>query len=1039
MSLRAEKFFFNSRHLPAVYQKGDLWLDTLICVRPLLTIPIESRKEQITDTSGTINANIKTLFKTVTIGYTEVKDGEIILGNKTNPASRGGTQKANLTIYNLSLNQQSDHSLTTDSVNLSLRNIAFFSPDSLFKISVESFQVRKKDLIFRNVLYGTTSPKLKGKGLTFRAPLLHLHNINFEDLMQKRLVASAAELVQPSIVILATKKVAERPKPLVVATVPPKKVDLFKTLHGLGELLQVDNFQIINASARYTLTGEKPMDVVMKNMNATVLLNDFLVSDSLIDMKHAIPNLTLASAQLTTRKINVALTNYTLYGKQRYNGVDKVQMNFPNGTVLTANKVYWEAFGWDALQQSKDIQIELLRVHDLVVDMKPSTKKSTGLAHTHATNHPNEDLPLLHIAQLMADHVDLKAALSRQLRAGFQGSAIRIDSLTTETGYFSWHQFIGKLTDLYLNQSGGKQVSIARADLNNQQTTTFTNLQYTDNGPGKTVQLTLPRLLVTAPFKTTNFSTIRLQSVQADQPELTMVSNEKAKAEGPASAFAIPVTFTLHELAINGANVHYVTKKDDDSVSVHTVVDVQARSLFGAKQEALTFASLQINPTHITLASPRLKTIVPEATVQLTNGRLSATKAGKLFLLGDLEASLTANELQPLLKSKKNKLPSQLSVGHFTAAITFPDFSWTAGKKIALSTWLDHTNLTAKNVLLKRPATAFQAETITWMPQNARLQLNNFQVNPTLTQEEFMTPPHFQADYITIKGDEVQLNGLNTAQWRRDSTIAIHHVVVKNVTTDVSRDKRLPEPSFTPDKLMPTRLMSRVNLPFHIDSISVVNSNVLYHETSKLTNRVGNVPLMNINGVLKNITNRPRKLTDSLVLRASTKLLGLQVDRLHYRESYGDSLAGFHMLLQTSDVHLPELSSITNPIIAANLDGGYVQPITARVVGNQYASVGNMHFYYKDLKISLLSPADTTKKTFLIKLKNFVIGKVIRKKNEADSRIFYDRDPQIFIFGYWIKTMTSGILTSIGVKGNKKYQANYLKLSQQRPLPVQEQ
>ncbi|NRD59977.1 hypothetical protein, partial [Corallococcus exiguus] len=30
MSLRAEKFFFNSRHLPAIYQKGELWLDTLV-------------------------------------------------------------------------------------------------------------------------------------------------------------------------------------------------------------------------------------------------------------------------------------------------------------------------------------------------------------------------------------------------------------------------------------------------------------------------------------------------------------------------------------------------------------------------------------------------------------------------------------------------------------------------------------------------------------------------------------------------------------------------------------------------------------------------------------------------------------------------------------------------------------------------------------------------------------------------------------------------------------------------------------------------
>lgn len=1038
MSLRAEKFFFNSRHLPAVYQKGELWLDTLICVRPVLTLPIESRKEQITDTSGTIHANIKTLFKTVTIGYTQVQDGEILLASKSNPASRSGTQKANLTIYNLTLNQQSDHSLSTDSVNLSLRNIAFFSPDSLFKIGVESFQVLKKDLIFRNVLYGTTSRKLTGKGLTFKAPLLHLHNISFEDLMQKRLVASAAELVQPSIVILATPKVAIRPKPFVVATAPPKKVDLFKTLHGLGELLQVDNFRIINANAQYKLSGDKPMEVSMKNMNATVLLNDFLVSDSLIDMKHAIPNLTVASAQLTTNKVKVALTKYTLYGKQRYNGVDNVQMSFPNGTKLTANKVYWEAFGWDALQQSKDIQIELLRVHELVVDMKTTAKKSPHSTPTPSLASTNESLPLLHIGRLMADQLTLNTALPRQMRAGFRGSAIRIDSLTTETGYFSWDQISGKLTNLYLNQPNSKQVSIDQADLNSQQITTLTNLHYTDNSPGKKLAISLPQLRVVAPFSSTNFSIIRLQSVQLEQPELTLITEGKPKTESPASAFSIPFTFTLHELGVNGAKVHYMNKKDGDSLSVRTVVDVDGKGIYGAKQEALTFASLRVTPTNITLASPRLKTVVPSATAQLTNGSLSATKSGKPILIGDLQASLTANDLHPVLKAKKSVPSSQLSVGRISATVDYPDFSWTAGKKIAWSTWMNHTNLAVTDASLQRPATTFQAGTLSWIPKNARLQVNNFQVTPTMTQEEFMTPPHWQADYITVKGDEAQLNGLNMAQWRRDSTIAIQHIVVKNVTTDVSRDKRLPDPDFMPEKLMPTRLMSRVNIPFRIDSISVINSTVIYHETSKLTNRVGNVPLMNINGVLKNITNRPRKTTDSLVLRASTKLLGLHIDRLTYRESYGDSLAGFHMLLNTSDVHLPEMSSLTNPMLAANLDGGYVQPITARVVGNRYASVGNMHFYYKDLKINLLAPADTTKKTLLIKLKNFVIGKVLRRKNEADSRIFYDRDPQTFIFGYWIKTMTSGILTSIGVKANKKYRANYLKLSQQRTLPVEE-
>lgn len=1038
LSLRAEKFFFNSSHLPAVYQKGELWLDTLICLRPILTLPIESRKEQVTDTVSTIQSNLKTLFKTVTVGYTQIKDGELLLGNRTNPVSRGGTQKANMSIYNLVLNPQSEHSVSTDSIDLSLRNIAFFSPDSLFKIGVESFHMVRNDVIFRNVLYGTASRKITGKGLTFKAPLLQLHDVSLEDLMQKRIVASAAELVQPSIDIIATRKGDNRPKPFVVATASRKKVDLFKTLHGLGELLQVKRFQIINANAHYHLEGDGPMEVTMHNMNANVMLNDFLVSDSLIDIKHAIPTLTIADAHLTTNKVAVALKNYTLKGQQRYNQVDKLQVNLPNGTVMTASKVYWDALGWDALQHSKDIQVELLRVQDLAIDARLTHKRPVRSSRSSTADPPQKPLPLLHIDQLMADHITLNMALAPQTQAGFQGKNVRIDKLSTETGDIGWEQFSGKLVDTYVNFPGNKRLSVAQIDLNSQQVSTLTNLRYADNRPGQSTQVFVPQIQLKGLLNSTDFSTVRFHSLKINQPDVTITGKQQpADLSGPVKAFPIPFTFTLHDLDVRGAKVAYTLQKDSGSIQVQSVVDIAGQGFFGARHEALSFASLRIVPSGTTFSSPRLKTMVPSSTIQLSNGSLSGSQSGRPMLMGHLEASLTASELRPLLTLKRNTTSDPLIIGHITANVDYPGFSWMAGKKQAWRTWLDHTRLVANKVSFNGQKTAIEADKLAWEPQNARLQVSRFQIKPTMDKEEFMAPPHVQADYITVKGDEVQFNGLSTAQWNRDSSIAIHHVVLNNVTTDVSRDKRLPDPDFIPEKLMPTRLIRQVGFPFRIDSISVINSHVLYHETSKLTNRVGNVPLRNINGVLKNITNRPKRATDSLVLSASTKLLGLHIDRLLYRESYGDSLAGFRMSLNTSGVHLPELTRITSPMIAANLEDGYAKPIMARVAGNRYASVGTMQLHYKDLKIHLLSPADTTKKTLLTRFKNFIVGQVIRKKNEADSRIFYDRDPQVFIFGYWIKTMLSGVMTSAGVKRNKKYHDSYLKLSQQRPLPAE--
>lgn len=1041
MSLHAEKFYFNSKHLPAIYQKGELSLDTLICVRPILTLPLAAKKTPVKDTS--IHSNVKTLFKDIHIRYLEIKDGGIELAGQAKNALKAGTQKANLTIHNLTIDPRKEQLLTTDSIKLNLNNIAFYSKDSLFKISVEKFTLLNDDVLFRNVRYGPASSKTAGKGMTFTAPALRLNNISLDDLIQKRLVATDAELVEPSITLIATRKGSSKPQ--VTAdndTIVHKKTDIYQTLHSFGELLQVNQFRIINGNGQYRLAGSaKPVNATLKQLNATIMVKELLASDALIKVKHAIADLRIQEMKVASSGLNVLLSNYRMDGKQRHNWVDRLNIDLATGTSLTANKIYWEAFSWDVLQQTKVIQIDQVKVHELLVDAKIKPKPTATPTAADAPKPQPKALPKLRIGKLLAEHLNLKAELPKDALAGFNGQGIQINKLTTDRKFFHWAQFLGNLNNLYFKQSAGKQVTVAQVALHSHENTTLTNVRYADNTAGKVMDVTVPKMQIKGPFPSTDFSNINLTSVQIERPELTMVTEGKPKAAGPADpkkAFAIPLNLALHDLDVKQARVNFITRKGQDSTQIQTVVNVEAKSLHAKKHEDATFASLRVSPADVKLTMPKLKTTAPSVNVQLTNGKLVA-KDGKPSLTTHLLADLTLNDLHPVLASKKSATPPELRVKGISGSIDMPNFHWTAGQKMAWPTFVEHTNLAISDLSFKSATTAVKADKVSWAHKAERLQLDNFQISPTMTKEEFMTPPHLQSDYITVQGDMAQLNGIKVERWYKDTTLVLNNIVVKNVITDVSRDKRLPDPAVLPDKLMPTRLISKIKVPFHVDSIKVVNSQVNYHETSKMTGRVATIPLHDINGMLKTVTNRPTKSTDSLKLLASTHLLGLHIKRLHYRESYGDSLSGFHMLLKTSDLHMPELTQITNPMASADLEDGYLEPITARIAGNKYASVGDMKFYYKDLKLKLLGHKDTTRRSLLIKFENFVANKILHKKNDKDARIFYDRDQKKFIFGYWIKSVVSGILVSVGVKANKKYHANYLKLSQQHTLPAEEE
>jgi hypothetical protein len=251
---------------------------------------------------------------------------------------------------------------------------------------------------------------------------------------------------------------------------------------------------------------------------------------------------------------------------------------------------------------------------------------------------------------------------------------------------------------------------------------------------------------------------------------------------------------------------------------------------------------------------------------------------------------------------------------------------------------------------------------------------------------------------------------------------------------DDFRDKRVPFQHGI-EKLMPTKLIQSVHKPFSIDSVIVHNSAINYHEFSVITNREGTVPLHNLNAIVKNVRNiHPQH--DTLIILGRVKLLNASIPKFRYQEAYGDSLASFRMAVKAAPAELPDLSKITNPLAAVDIESGKCDTMMMRVSGNKYASLGEMNFYYRDLKVNMLDKQDTMRKKLSLAFINFVANKfVIHPNNDKRSNIFFIRDQEKFVFNYWIKTMMSGVLTSVGVKSNKKYKKEYKQLKKQYTLP----
>ena len=113
VSLSADKFFFNSRDLSAIYEREQLLIDTLICYRPVLNWPFLYQKAAGDTSSLVINQSVRHFFKYIRFRYIDIRDGQL----------PGYMKKANLKIFNLRVDPDNRPLMRADSVQLSLEGM----------------------------------------------------------------------------------------------------------------------------------------------------------------------------------------------------------------------------------------------------------------------------------------------------------------------------------------------------------------------------------------------------------------------------------------------------------------------------------------------------------------------------------------------------------------------------------------------------------------------------------------------------------------------------------------------------------------------------------------------------------------------------------------------------------------------------------------------------------------------------------------------------------------------------------------------------
>jgi hypothetical protein len=127
-----------------------------------------------------------------------------------------------------------------------------------------------------------------------------------------------------------------------------------------------------------------------------------------------------------------------------------------------------------------------------------------------------------------------------------------------------------------------------------------------------------------------------------------------------------------------------------------------------------------------------------------------------------------------------------------------------------------------------------------------------------------------------------------------------------------------------------------------------------------------------------------------------------------------------------SPMSLMPLNKMLGPVAFIKIKSGANENLIFEFNANDSYAQGSMKFYYKNLKVSLLSKKGQDNIGMGNAIGSFFANTFIVRSNNPsifllrNGDIYFERDAAKSIFNYWSKSILSGVISSIGAKNNKR-------------------
>ncbi len=313
------------------------------------------------------------------------------------------------------------------------------------------------------------------------------------------------------------------------------------------------------------------------------------------------------------------------------------------------------------------------------------------------------------------------------------------------------------------------------------------------------------------------------------------------------------------------------------------------------------------------------------------------------------------------------------------------------------------------------------SQSIQYNSIDKQLVVSNASLEPQVSKTAFSELIPHQEDFFAINCDSLLIDGF---ELNKLFVKPLHWPKIRLAELDLNifRDQNLVHPN-NPQDLIQEQIKA-IKYPLIIDTIELT-TNIDFTILPENAEEEGNINFLQLSGKLLHFTNQDSLWDRPLQVHAKGDLYGDIELEADIEFDMSDPMNNFILEGRVGRMEIPEMNNILLPTSRIFIRKGKSKEILFNISGNKDVAIGDMFFRYNKLKFRIVDKDDIHHTSFGNSLLSFWANRLVKSNNPSFLRkrkgvIYFERNPNRAIFHYWSRALLSGVVSSVGVKNNKK-------------------